>query len=200
MANNIRIDVRANFRQIAAQFESQTRKVIESAAVSALNRAATTVRAASSREIRAEYNLKSAAVRDQIVIHRARRGQVTASIVVSGQRIPLIDFGARQTRTGVSVSVKRGSRKLIPHAFLATMRSGHHGVFVRAGSTKPLIFRHGRGSRIQSHGSDLPIVELTSVSLPRAFLKRKIQAALQKLAAERFQIEFTRQLKFRSGN
>lgn len=205
MANNFRIDVRSNLKDIALKFEAATQKQIDAASVRALNRTATTVRAAASREIRQEYNIKAAGIRHQIAIERARRGHVTASVVVSGRRIPLVDFSARQTRAGVTVQVKRGSRKFIPHAFLATMRSGHHGVFVRAMDARTRFaptFRFGPGSGRKNRrwgDPDTPVAELTSLSLPRAFLQRKISASLRKLAIERFQIEFTRDLKFRIG-
>lgn len=53
-------------------------------------------------------------------------------------RIPLIEFGARRYGRknrpggGVEYSIERGKQKRIPHAFIADMRSGHRGVFIRA--------------------------------------------------------------------
>lgn len=41
--------------------------------------------------------------------------------------------GARQTRLGVTVGINKGTRALIKGAFIATMKSGHVGVFLRTG-------------------------------------------------------------------
>ena len=57
--------------------------------------------------------------------------------MLSGKGIPLIGFGSpRQTRRGVSVTVRKGRREKIPHAFIQTMRSGHRGVFMRYSTKK----------------------------------------------------------------
>lgn len=53
---------------------------------------------------------------------------------VSGKAIPVIDYASpRQTLRGVSVGINGGRRVLIKSAFIATMRSGHTGVFMRSG-------------------------------------------------------------------
>lgn len=50
-------------------------------------------------------------------------------ILIRSGWIPLYSIGARQTRKGVTVS-KRGSYR---HAFIASMASGHKGVFINTG-------------------------------------------------------------------
>lgn len=55
---------------------------------------------------------------------------------VSGAPVPVADFAHRQTRKGVTASINAGKRSLIPGAFIATMRSGHTGVFIRKGKAR----------------------------------------------------------------
>jgi hypothetical protein len=55
---------------------------------------------------------------------------------VSGDPIPLVDFPHRQTAQGVTVAVNANSRKLIKSAFVATLKSGHEGVFRRRGKAR----------------------------------------------------------------
>jgi hypothetical protein len=55
------------------------------------------------------------------------------TLVAKHKSLPLVAFGARQTKTGVSVEVTKGKRAIVKHAFLATMQSGHKGVFMRRG-------------------------------------------------------------------
>jgi hypothetical protein len=58
---------------------------------------------------------------------RFNAGGNTQEVTVKSGWIGLYALGARQTRTGVTV---RGRGKY-DHAFLATMKSGHRGVFIR---------------------------------------------------------------------
>jgi len=158
--------------------------------VRALNRTITTVRAAAQRRIREKYpGLTASTVRDQLKLTRASRAMMVAKITVKGRRMPLMEFAARQTKRGVTVRVT-AQRKLIPHAFIATMKSGHTGVFVRAGSSKEsgadVTFRVGKGSRLRKKGSDLPIAELTSISLPKAFMNQAVQTEIRRLAHQTF--------------
>ncbi len=46
-------------------------------------------------------------------------------------RIPLYAFGARETKRGVRYAITKGKTKKVPHAFIATMKSTHTGVFLR---------------------------------------------------------------------
>lgn len=59
----------------------------------------------------------------------------TADIVQRSNWIGLYKLGARQTGSGVTVKA-RGSYR---HAFIATMRSGHTGVFMREGRARTPI-------------------------------------------------------------
>jgi hypothetical protein len=198
----IQMNVKSNLDEVRARFGTLAQGIEDKATVAALNRTATTVRAAAVREIRREYGgLKAGAIRDELKIRRANRALLNAVIDLKGSRLPLIDFDARWKPgwKGVTVRVKRG-RKLIPHAFIATMANGHRGVFVRAQSAKSgnVEFRFGKGSRRRKTGRDLPVAELTGISLPRAFVNKNVQAVLKTLAAETFIKNFRAELNFRS--
>lgn len=177
----LRIDVRSDIKEVVARLQADVDRLLPQATARALNRTATTVRAQATRRIRERYNLKAGVIRAQLRINRADRNRLTAEVIASGRPIPLIEFSARQTRAGVSVRVIRGQRKVRRHAFIAKMHTGHVGVFERTSSKR------------------LPIKELFSVSLPVAFARKEILAALEQVAVERFRIEFERELRFRAG-
>lgn len=180
--SGLQIDVRSDFKQAVARLQASfDRTVLPQATASALNRTATTGRVQASRRIRERYNLKAGAIRAQMRIVRANRGRLTAEVIASGRPIPLIEFAARQVGTGVSVSVIRGSRKVRLHAFIAKMKTGHVGVYERTSRRR------------------LPIKELFSVSLPRAFTRAEILTSIERVAIERFRIELARELRFRMG-
>jgi hypothetical protein len=177
------IDVRSDLRQTALSLSVNAAKVIEAAAVRSLNRAATTVRAEASRRIRDRYNLKVSVIKNDLRLVRARRGELEAQVIARGAPIPLIQFGARQTRAGVSVQVVRSNpRSILRRVFVARMKSGHVGVYERRGKSR------------------LPIDERYTIGVPTMFAQRQIISALRGVAGERFRRELARELKFRSGN
>lgn len=124
----------------------------------ALNRSADSGKTAMTRAIAADTGLAARAVRDQLIVARANAGNQVATITVRGKRIPLIDFKARglePTRgkgRGVSYRLPTG-RGRAERAFIATMSTGHRGVFMRTGRSR------------------LPIRELFGPSLPHVFAK-----------------------------
>jgi len=203
----VRID--SNINRIKLQFGNLVQGVEDKAMVRALNRAGDQSVTAASREIRRVYNISAGFARKQIKVRdRARKGKLYFTIRIFSRRIPLSEFKPRQTRRGVSISVKKGSRKLIPRAFLARMKSGHLGVVVRAFSSAGLgrgehaFFRFGKGSGKPGRAwgeADLPIAELTTLSVPRMFLERTVRSAVSKVAVDSFNKNFEQQLRFLSG-
>ena len=147
----------------------------------ALNRAITSARVVMRRAMATDLGLKQGAVDKQFFVLNARPDKLKASLEVRGKRIPLIEFGARGPEPsrgkgrGVTARLPGGKGRY-PHAFIATMRSGHRGVFQRV-----------RGTR-------LPIVELRGPSLPRVF--RKYQAAGLQRGEEALRTNLEHELQF----
>ena len=110
------------------------------ATVHALNDGAVHARAESVRLIGAEWNVKATDIRTALTVRRATVAKQESADEAAGGRgkgIALASFGARQTRRGVTYRLKKaGGRNLVKGAFLATMRSGHRGVFVRKGKAR----------------------------------------------------------------
>jgi hypothetical protein len=124
----------------------------------ALNRTATGARTATSRMLSKEIGLKVGDVRKKLVLIRASYRRWRSAITISRKRIPLIRFGARQTKKGVTYKKQR-KRILIRHAFITTMASGHTGVFKRKFSRR------------------LPISELRGPSLGQVYTGAADQAS-----------------------
>lgn len=110
------------------------------------------------REVSRDLGLKVATVRDQVRVEAPTRERLFASVSVSGRRLPLIDFRAtgpepsRGKGRGVRARMPGGAGRY-PHAFIATMASGHRGVFQRVARRR------------------LPIRQLYGPSLPHVFEK-----------------------------
>jgi Prophage minor tail protein Z (GPZ) len=200
----VNINVSSNIARVKATVTALSEGIETRAIVRALNRAGDQAMTEASRLIRAEYNIKANTLRKQMKVRaRARPGSATYVIRVFGGRIPLIEFGARGTRSrGVSVRVKKGGgRERIARAFIAKMKSGHIGVFARVKQLGKLKaeFRYGKGSRITRRGSDLPIQELYSLDTPTMFMRPNIQRAVGAKVRESFEKNFADQIKLLQG-
>ena len=183
----ISINVQHNFKQVAVKLYELRTDVLEKAKISALNKVAAQAKTSAAKEIRAAgYNMKAAAIKKQISIKRAVRGNAVAIVKCSGRPIPLIQFSARETKSGVSVSVKHG-RKLLKGAFIATMPTGHEGVYVRVGN---------QHKKINGKWHGLPIKELYGPSIPAAFGNDIVQAAIATLVRDKFPSILEHEIKF----
>lgn len=69
---------------------------------------------------------------------------------------------------------------MVKGAFIATMPTGHKGVFVRVGSGHKKVERNGR-----KRWYGLPIRELYGPSIPAAFGNQVVQDALEALVREK---------------
>lgn len=183
----IRVDVNHNLREIAVEIDKAHVSVRDKAAVRALNRAGVTVRAEASREITQIYNLKAATAKAQIRIVHASRARLKLELIASGRPIPLYQFDAKQRRKGlVSVHVRRdGPRKVVKGnpqyvgaPFVATMKSGHVGIFQRLTKRR------------------LPIRELFSIDVPRAMTAKVVFEALERAALDAFNRNFEREVQY----
>jgi hypothetical protein len=130
------------------------------------------MKTAASRRIREEKNIKDRAIKKAMVGVRPV-GAKSVERMGWGIRfrdinVPLLDYGARQTKKGVTVAVnKGGARTLIQSAFKATMpRTGHTGIFKRTSNLRlPIrelfgsravdqLLKPGEADKILIHGRD----------------------------------------------
>ena len=186
MQLNLRVDIEGALRKFSVT-KAESRKAI----VRALNKTATTAKAEAARDIRdAGYGLKIGEIKKAISIRRANNTVLTAKVRATGRPIPLIKYSARPNANGVMVKVKEG-RKLVPHAFIATMPSGHKGVFLRKGTQHKKVMQHGRAV-----WSGLPIFEVFGPSIPAAFSNEVVQRALIEQVKERFPVVLRQELRY----
>jgi hypothetical protein len=177
----IQISVKADISAALAKLERIKQDVCDKAVVRAINKTASQVKVQASREIRdAGYRIKVAKIKSAISLRRANRTEIAATLKANGRPIGLINYGARQTKAGVSVQVKSG-RKIIKGAFIATMPNGHQGVFVRKGPKHQKTQKNGK-----TVWSGLPIDELYGPSIPCAFMNALVQAALKQAVRDKF--------------
>jgi len=166
---NIQINVGKNITTIANQFPK--------AASASLNRIAQGARTELSRDVREEYNIKAADVSKNIVIANATKDNLRVIIRARGSNLPFFIFDPRQTAQGVSIMIKTGARKVKAGAFLATMKSGHKGVFIREGKKR------------------LPIDEKYTIGLPQMITSKNISDKLVAFVQDKLPAELVRTIK-----
>lgn len=176
------VNLRTNAHSVAMEFSLAGREM-EPALVRALNKTTDQGKVQTSRAIRdvGGYNLKASVIKAGIKVRRASQGQLKAAIVSSGRPVPLIKYSARQTAKGVTVLVQKG-RKLIAGAFIATMPTGHQGVYVREANARHK--RVGHGSKASWHA--LPIRELFGPSVPDGMANPDVRDAVLAFMNEKF--------------
>jgi hypothetical protein len=118
----------ASVRKMLSDLKGSGSRVI----MRATNKTLTGVKTDASAAIRQTVTAKKAAVDDTFKISKATIDKPSASIASTGRPVGLINFSSNQTKKGVSVQVRKDRpRKIVPGAFIATMKSGHKGVFWR---------------------------------------------------------------------
>lgn len=119
------------------------------------------VRVAANRHVRSRKALKVKRVNSALVT-RWPLGTMLEQLVwrvnVSGAPIAAIDYPHREVRRGVSLTINKGHKVLLSGAFLATMRSGHTGVFRRRGKSRlPIdeVYSSTVADVLRDHGAAL---------------------------------------------
>lgn len=108
----------------------------------AINRAAASAKTEFGRKVREKYYVTQKAVLDTIDVKQAYLTDPTAEVKSSGHNIPLYSFRVTPKdpqplrKKPVVVRVKRGGGGEVRSAFVAKMKSGHFGVFERAGKRR----------------------------------------------------------------
>lgn len=116
-----------------------------------LNKAITKTRTVAAREVSAKRNIKVGRARQDMTLRRASPSRPEAAIYARGTPIKVIEVkGAKRiSKAGVRAKISnKGAAHLFKDAFIATMASGHVGVFYRSktkkmrGKDKAAIFEH----------------------------------------------------------
>ncbi|MEJ1409384.1 MAG: hypothetical protein RPU60_04085 [Candidatus Sedimenticola sp. (ex Thyasira tokunagai)] len=168
-----------------------------------INRTATHTRSQVSTKAREKTTVKAKYAKKGITIpYRATSVKLHSKVVISGKRIPLIGYATRQTKKGVSGRIYKSEPIILrPRAFIATMKSGHKGVFWRKKRTggagrqgdrwagdPQAWFRFLRAMKQKYPNSNqelvrrLGITELAGPALPDLIKDKRVWGALAKEA------------------
>ena len=172
------VKIKNNMKQVLKDLGYVHKKYIPKAMVTALNKMGKEVVTQAKRELKEATGLKAGTVAKKITKDKARRGDEEYSIFIKSRYLNVIEFGARQTKRGVSANVW-GKRKRYRGAFIGGGRN----------SGKRLVFKKLKDDpkRIEAlHGA----------SLPREFERQGMAKIFNKKIKTRFPILFKRAVEF----
>ena len=174
------LNVQADVREVERMLSKTQRSIIPKATTSTLNKVAVSVQKEATKLIAKDIGLTQKEVRKHLNIYKASWRNLSSSITAKGTRIPLGKLGPRQLkRGGVTYKGRGGVRKKLPGAFVATMNSGHKGVYKRAGKKR------------------LPIIERFGASIPHVFIQERIDKAMHIVAKQRWGKVWPHEVRFR---
>jgi len=172
------VKVKSNMKEALRNLGTVHKKYVQKALVTALNKVGAEVVTQAKRELKDATGLKAGVVAKKTKKDKARRGDEEYSIFIKSRYLNVIEFGARQTKRGVSAKVW-GKRKIYRGAFINSGRN----------SGKQLVFKKRKDDpkRIEAlHGA----------SLPREFQRQDMEKIFKKKIKTRFPILFKRAVEF----
>ena len=150
-------------------------------AARALNKTGVSAKAQALKMLATELGITQRVLRPCVFLQKARPAELTTVLGVKEKKpLPLIaiDPKAKQTPVGVSTRGPGGVRRTVPGAFIATMPSGHKGIFMRRGKAR------------------LPLRELTGPGISTLFAEVKLQQALAKTVEERWPVVLAQEINY----
>jgi len=143
-----------------------------------MKRTATKFKTFTTQQVRKNYNIKAKDLKEYIKLKKVGNGGY--KFIIQGKTLGLEKFKARQTKSGVSVMIKKGNRIKLSHAFLAKDSNGNIRVFERETKKR------------------MPITRLFSVSVPQMFNKKILKSGMSE-ANKTFEKEFKHNLDYYLG-
>jgi hypothetical protein len=162
------------------------------ATLRALNRAIITTRADVSRRLNKDTGVRVKIIKRRLVIIPPKIEHLEATLRIDGTPVPAREYRAKQTPTGVTFGTG-SSRAFLKGAFLATMKSGHKGVYSRA---RPSRSRKGKPRSSPA----LPIFERFGPPLSIVALRTAILDASRTVGEQALRKNLAHEMRRRLGD
>lgn len=160
----------------------------------ALNKTLLKTRTQARKGIAKKFNLPAKVVNPTITSVNATRSKGIAYLQGRGSRIPIYKTKGAKTQKRLGVSVNTGTgRRVIKHTFIATMPSGHIGIFKRTlGVPVKRFYYKTADGRVNNR--QLPIRELTFPPMSHMITNQRVATELFKFFTNDYPLQLRRQL------
>ena len=180
------IRISTNFPEVQKKLDQLRNDIANKASVGAVNKTLAQAQTEMGRAIGEEFNLTRTKIREKLFLRRA--GFKAGRLIVEGElfsrdprgkrrAINLINFGARQTRQGLTAKIKRGGSRVVA-------------------SSKGFIGNKGRTAFKRVGEKRLPIEPLQTIDVPQMFNTKRINARVVRKINQAFPGVFERELAF----
>lgn len=115
------------------------------------------------RDISNTYNLAQKEFKNDLSLQQANSQRLNFIVRGTGKKIPVIKVKGAKKQTPLGVRINTGTSKFLKGHFIATMESGHTGVFRRKDNAKHKPRKNLSTGKAQKHG--LGITERTFPSI-----------------------------------
>jgi hypothetical protein len=173
MQIHLTTEKKGEIERIMRQFEKElSKKEIKYGVAAAIND--TLKRSISgnlNKGIKERYNITQKYIsRSGKVYPKASREHLFGGISINTTRMPLIAFKPKQKGSSMAVTIHKGKTEIIRNSFVATMNSGHTGVFSRGFYNKHVFSPYSKvelreGGIGRTKSGKARITELYSVSV-----------------------------------
>lgn len=139
-------EIRGEVERIQRRFAKQlsTDEILRGTA-QAINGVLTRSTARVNKQVKQEYNITPKYLsRTSRVYPKANSGHLWGGVELNTGRLPLIAFKPKQVGSSIAVAIHKGKTQYIRNSFIATMASGHTGVYSRGRYVKKEGFVPGR--------------------------------------------------------
>ncbi len=154
------IQVWSDIRAMSKGLNALSKTGVPRAIARATNKSLLKTRTQARKAIGRKYNLPAKVINPEITKRNATRTNPSAYIQGRGSQIPIFKTKGSKTQKRLGVSVNTGTgRRVIKHTFIATMPSGHVGVYKRrvGGRVQRIRYINEQG---KPQTKTLPITEL----------------------------------------
>lgn len=133
-----------------------------------------------------QYNVTKTKIRSSFTIARANLLKPSGTVATKGQHLNLIEYGATQTKKGISVRILRGGeRKLFPGGFIRTMKNGKELALQREYHTPTVRLRPGVAYGKLPRAYRFPIKALPGPRIQDHLEKPAVWSVIERKATER---------------
>lgn len=192
------VEIRSDVKKIERQIKKFGGS-LRNAQARAINRSVTKGKTLAKRLIVDEYNVKAGPIGKSLKVSpRANAKYLNAAIMARSTRLPIYNHTKnkpKQTANGARFNSGSGM-KVHPHTFIAKMRSGHIGIFVRKTkrrTNKRYNVSPTTGRRYRTH---LPIRELSYPSVARMLLHEEVAPTVFNLFKQDYPTQLHKQLDY----
>jgi len=162
-----------------------------------VNKTLTGVRTDATNEVSKVITPTKTSIRKTMTVYKMIARDGNAFVKCTGGPLNLINFKARQTQKGVTVQVlKSGGRKLIPHAYIATMKNGNKLVMWRKYDGPRVKWRKNFPYSKLPKKYRLPVKALTSMAIPDVMKHGPTMAEILRLGGIRLKKNLNARLSY----